>query len=123
MTPDGAFATTVDFGRFPKEYIEKPRNADLDHWAGIQVKFRDLNLGQIWSSYRGFVNSDTTESRDTTGGREIPYVTFKPNYGYPNWHGVLPQIQASYTNLPREGPIVRLACGESGIDGDPDNPF
>jgi hypothetical protein len=121
ISPDGSYATSADFGRFDTAYIDK--SVERNRWAGVQVKLRGMNLGETWKSYKGFASPEDSPSPYTTGGKQMTFVTYKPSYGYPSWQGVLAPIQASYADLIRESPLVRLGCGVSGIVGDPDNPF
>jgi hypothetical protein len=123
VSPDGAYAATASFGRFDKSLLDETLGEMRSHWAGIHIGLRGMTLGKMWSSYKGFAEWKDTPSPYSTGGREITYVTFKPAYSDPSWQGSSALIQASYADLTRETPLVKLACGETGLDGDPSYPF
>jgi hypothetical protein len=121
ISPDGSYATSADFGRFDIAYIDK--SLERGRWAGVQVKLRDMNLGEIWNNYKAFAHVEDSPSPYTTGGKQLTFVTYQVSYGNPSWQGMLAPIHTSYGDLTKESPVVRLGCGVSGIIGDPDNPF
>jgi hypothetical protein len=123
VSPDGGYSATADFGRFDITTIDK--SVEGDHWAGVQVKLRDMNLGQTWQNYKSFAHIEDSPSPYTTGGKQMTYVTYHASWATPTWQGVLPSLHTIYNELTRESPVVKLGCGVAGIFGvdEPSNPF